>query len=306
MKLTQLLGEYLDYLEIEKNRSKKTCLNYQHYLSRFLDWSKVTSPAQINDEVIRRYRLWLNRLENQSGQPLKKITQNYHVIALRGFLKYLAKRGIETLASDRIELGKVASRDIDFLEADEIERFLSSPETKNLSGKRDLAILEILFSTGLRVSELCQLNRDSLNLRDDDSFSVRGKGEKTRVVFLSAKAKKAIKDYLAARGDIDEALFVRMPRGKRPPISSDLRLTPRSIQRLVKKYAVKAGLTKDIHVHTLRHSFATDLLRNGADLRSVQALLGHANITTTQIYTHVTDKQLGEVHQAFHARRRKS
>lgn len=303
--VNKFLGEYLDYLEIEKNRSKKTRENYKHYIGRFLDWSGVVKPDDINDEVVRKYRLYLNRLENKNNISLKKATQNYHIIALRGFLKYLARRDVDTMRADKIELGKAPSRDIDFLESEEVERLLSSPNTKDLRGLRDKAILEILFSTGLRVSELCSLNRNSVDLSREE-FSVRGKGDKVRVVFLSSAAKENIKIYLTGRSDVDDALFVRIPKGGDLSKHDNLRLTPRSVQRLVKKYAAAAGLTKDIHPHTLRHSFATDLLRNGADLRSVQALLGHANITTTQVYTHVTDKQLREVHQAFHALRRNS
>ena len=300
--LAKLLNDYLDHVEIEKNRAQKTRENYQRYLTRFLTWAKINSPIQITNEVVRNYRLYLNRLT----PPLKKITQAYHLIALRNFLKYLAKRDVKSLTADKIELGKIGERQIDFMENEEIERLLSAAGDNSIKSLRDRAILELLFSTGLRVSELCSLNRSSVNLKRAE-FSVRGKGDKIRVVFVSDTSKKALENYLAKRKDIDEALFVR--DFKMQDTSSkiqDLRLTPRSIQRIVKHYAAKAGLIKNIHPHTLRHSFATDLLRNGADLRSVQALLGHANVTTTQIYTHVTDTQLKEVHQAFHARRRKS
>lgn len=303
MELKKLLGDYLDYLEIEKNRSKKTRENYQHYLERFLAWSKIKTPPQINEALIRKYRIYLNRHQDNAGKPLKKITQNYHIIALRAFLKYLTRRGIESLGAEKIELAKIEERQIEFLEADELERLLNAPAGTALKTRRDKAILELLFSTGLRVSELCSLNRDSVDRRSDE-FSVRGKGGKIRVVFLSPAAKKALQDYLNKREDVDEALFARIQKVKSQK-DSDLRLTPRSIQRLVKHYAAAAGIAKEIHVHTLRHTFATDLLRNGADLRSVQALLGHASVTTTQIYTHITDTQLKEVHQAFHARRRR-
>lgn len=305
--LTKFLNDYLDYLEIEKNRSQKTLENYERYLKRFLNWAKISSCDQITAELVRKYRLYLNRLGdgNQLNSGLKKITQNYHLIALRNFLKYLAKRDVKTLSADKIELGKTSDRQIDFLESDELERLLNAAQGSSLKVLRDRAILELLFSTGLRVSELCNLDGDSINLRNEE-FSVRGKGGKIRLVFLSAQAKKALADYLTKRKDIiDEALFVRIPRSKLQVLSSKLRLTPRSIQRIVKYYAVKAGLTKNIHPHSIRHSFATDLLRNGADIRSVQALLGHANVTTTQIYTHVTDTQLRDVHKAFHARRRR-
>ncbi len=303
MNLNQLLKDYLDYLEIEKNRSQKTRENYERYLKRFLAWAKIASPGQISADLVRNYRLHLNRV----NPPLKKISQNYHLIALRNLLKYLAKRDVKTLTADKIELGQAGERQIDFLENEEVERLLDSARGNSLKSGRDKAMLELLFSTGLRVSELCSLNRDSVNLKNGE-FAVRGKGDKVRVVFLSEHAKKALADYLDKRKDINEALFARIRNqelGIRNNQDSESRLTPRSVQRLVKYYAAKAGLVKNIHPHTLRHSFATDLLRNGADLRSVQALLGHANVTTTQIYTHVTDTQLKEVHRAFHARRRK-
>jgi site-specific recombinase XerD len=292
MDIKNLLGDYLDHLEIEKNRSIKTRVNYERYLKRFIEFSKITKSEQISQDLVRQYRLWLNRL------GIKKNTQNYHLIALRSFLKYLAKRDIETLSADKIELGKLSERQVVFLEENELGRLLDSTD-KSL---RDKAILELLFSTGLRVSELCGLNRDSINLRSGE-FSVRGKGDKVRLVFISETAKEAIKNYLEKREDIDEALFVRQI--KNPAKEDKLRLTSRSVERLVKSYAVKAGLVKKITPHSLRHSFATDLLMNGADIRSVQALLGHSNITTTQIYTHITDRQLKEVHQAFHGKRRK-
>jgi len=301
MNIQSLFKDYLDYLEIEKNRSKKTTENYARYLKRFLNWSKISSADEISADVVRNYRLHLNRIT----PPLKKITQTYHLIALRNFLKYLAKRDVKTLTADKIELGKSGDRHIDFLENEEIERLLTSANGNSTKVLRDKAVLELLFSTGLRVSELCSLNRDSVNLKLGE-FAVHGKGDKIRMVFLSESAKKAVADYLDKRKDIDEALFVSAISDKRLAISKKLRLTARSVQRMIKYYAAKAGIVKDVHPHTLRHSFATDLLRNGADLRSVQALLGHANVTTTQIYTHVTDTQLKEVHRAFHARRRRA
>jgi site-specific recombinase XerD len=304
--LAGLLNDYLDYLEIEKQRSVRTRENYDHYLSRFLAWGKFSRASDITDETVRQYRLYLNRVHDEHGRPLKRSTQNYHIIALRGFLKYLAKRNVASLAPERIELGRLPDRDVDFLESVELERLLHAPDTRTARGRRDRALLEMLFSTGLRVSELCALNREAVEAQSARSLSVRGKGGKIRVVFLSADARASLAQYLKERADIDEALFVRIPKSERAAReSSDLRLTPRSVQRIVKKYAAKAGITKSVHPHTLRHSFATDLLRNGADLRSVQALLGHSSITTTQIYTHVTDEQLKEVHEAFHARRRK-
>ncbi len=304
--ISELLKDYLDYLEIEKNRSIKTRVNYERYLKRFLEFSKVSKPDQISQDLVREYRLWLNR------QSLKKNTQNYYLIALRNFLKYLAKRDIKTLSADKIELGKQSERQVSFLEGNEIERLLAAPGSNSFKELRDKAILEILFSTGLRVSELCNLNRDSLNLKSGE-FAVRGKGDKVRLVFLSDTAKEAIKSYLEKRSDVDPALFIRCKKNFSAQGGSayggnkadDLRLTSRSIERLMKYYAAKAGLSKRVSPHTIRHSFATDLLMNGADIRSVQELLGHSNITTTQIYTHVTDKQLREVHQAFHGKQRK-
>lgn len=307
MDTESLLNDYLNYLEIEKNRSPKTVENYGRYLKRFLGWARVSSADQITAETVRSYRLYLNRVR----PPLKKISQNYHLISLRNFLKYLAKRDIKTLTADKIELGPGGGRQVDFLESEEIERLLNAARDNTVKARRDRAMLELLFSTGLRVSELCSLDRDSVDLKRGE-FAVKGKGGKTRLVFLSDKAKRAVADYLAERKDIDEALFVRnikykipaRPAGGSNSKNDDLRLTPRSIQRIIKHYAAKAGLVKNINPHTLRHSFATDLLRNGADIRSVQALLGHASVTTTQIYTHVTDTHLKEVHRAFHARQR--
>lgn len=291
-----LLKDYLDYLEIEKNRSIKTRVNYERYLKRFLEFSKISKPEQISQDLTRRYRLWLNRT------GIKRNTQNYHLIALRNFLKYLAKRDIKVLSADKIELGRQSERQVIFLENNELERLLNAPNGGSFKTLRDRAILELLFSTGLRVSELCALNRDSINLKSGE-FAVRGKGDKIRLVFLSETAKEALKNYLKKRGDVDEALFVR--NIKNPAKSDNLRLTTRSIERLVKHYAAKAGLSKKATPHSLRHSFATDLLMNGADIRSVQELLGHSSITTTQIYTHITNKQLREVHQVFHGKQRK-
>ena len=289
--LKHLKTEFLEYLEIEKGRAVKTIQNYDHYLTRFFQFRKMTSCGSITEIAVREFRLSLNRL------GIKQKTANYYLIALRAFLKFLRKRGIESLNPERIELAKVGQRDLDLITHDELNRLMQSPKGEGLQALRDRALLELLFSTGLRVSELCALNRD-LDLSREE-FSVRGKGEKIRVVFLSSAAKQAIKAYEHKRGDIEEALFVQMSR------NGAGRLTPRSVERLIKQYAVKAGITRKVTPHTLRHSFATDLLQNGADLRSVQALLGHANIATTQVYTHVTDKHLREVHRAFHGKRRK-
>ncbi|MCX6813259.1 MAG: tyrosine-type recombinase/integrase [Candidatus Azambacteria bacterium] len=304
MNINDLLKDYLDYLEIEKNRSIKTRVNYERYLKKFLQFSKISKPEQISQDLTRQYRLWLNRqpIRQAQGKTLKKNTQNYHLIALRNFLKYLAKRDLKVLSADKIELGRQSERQVIFLENSELERLLDVPDNDSFKSLRDQAILELLFSTGLRVSELCGLNRDSINFKSGE-FAVRGKGDKVRLVFLSEIAKTALKNYLQKRQDVDEALFIR--NIKNPAKSDNLRLTSRSVERLIKYYAAKAGLSKKVTPHTLRHSFATDLLMNGADIRSVQALLGHSNITTTQIYTHITDKQLREVHQAFHGKRRR-
>jgi len=306
MDIQKLKTEFLEYIEIEKGRSLKTVENYDRYLKRFLDFSKAKKPGDITDETIRKFRLWLNRqpapTENKaSPETLKKKTQNYYLIALRGFLKYLNKRNIPSLPPERIELAKTPERSLDLISADELERLLRAPDENNLKSLRDRAILELLFSTGLRVSELCSLSRD-LDLSKDE-FSVRGKGEKVRVVFLSEQARDMLKEYLSKRKDMDDALFVNL--GKKSSQNNSLRLSPRSVERIVSYYAIKAGISKQVTPHILRHSFATDLLQNGADLRSVQQMLGHSNISTTQIYTHLTDKHLRDVHKNFHSKRRK-
>lgn len=298
--LKRLKTDFLEYLEIERGRSIKTIENYDRYLSSFLSFLKSDNPKSITDEKIREYRMSLNRKQTREG-TLKKRTQNYYLISLRAFLKYLAKRGVEAISPERIELAKVSQRSLDLISSGELKRLLNSPSTSTLSGLRDRAILETLFSTGLRVSELCSLNTD-LDLNKDE-FSIRGKGEKIRVVFLSESAKKAIKIYLDKREDFEDALFVNIKSdnfGKKKVASAPTRLTPRSIERLVKHYAIKSGITKKVTPHVIRHSFATDLLSNGADLRSVQAMLGHSNISTTQVYTHVTDKHLRDIHKRFH------
>lgn len=293
--LRKLKVEFLEYLEIEKGRSELTVRNYDHYLERFLDWSEVKTPQQISSDLVRRFRLYLNRYEDGKGQKMKRITQEYYVIALRGFLKYMSHRDIETLSSDKIELGKARDREVEFLELEEVERLLSVTQDVSVKDARDRAILELLFSTGLRVSELTGLDIANINLKSGE-FSVRGKGGKIRLVFLSDSAKNAIICYLKKRTDLSPALFVSF--GKNGDYQ---RLTPRSVQRIVKKYATMAGIVKNITPHTLRHSFATDLLRNGADIKSVQAMLGHSSITTTQVYTHVTDRHLKDIHHRFHS-----
>lgn len=310
MKLSELKRQFLEHIEIEKGRSLKTVENYNHYISRFLDFAKTEDPKSITDEMLREYRLWLNR--QSAGvvagrtETLKKKTQNYYLIALRAFLKYLIKRGVESLPPERIELAKVSERSLDLISTDELDRLMRAPldayEKEKDPNKarmylRDRAILELLFSTGLRVSELCALNADIDLSRDE--LSVRGKGEKVRVVFLSNTAKDAVRAYLKARKDMDEALFLDGRSNKMH------RISPRDVQRHLKSYVARAGITSVVTPHTIRHVFATDLLSNGADLRSVQALLGHANISTTQIYTHITDTHLRDIHKTFHGKRRK-
>ena len=293
---------FLEYVEIEKGRSLKTVVNYDHYLTRFIDFSKAKSCEDITAETVRSYRLWLNRQATgrlrTGSATLKKKTQNYHLIALRAFLKFLAKRGIVALSPEHIELAKVGERQIDLISPEELGRLLDVTKGTDLKSLRDRAILELLFSTGLRVSELCSLTRD-IDFTAD-SFSVRGKGEKVRVVFLSDEAKRSIKAYLAKRADVEDSLFVRVPGVEMKGWQKQQALTSRSVERIIKHYAIKAGISKKVTPHVIRHCFATDLLGNGADLRSVQMLLGHANIATTQIYTHVTDAELGRIHKQFH------
>ncbi len=295
MDLRQLKREYLEYLEIERGRSLKTVENYNRYLSSFLNFTKTDKPQGITDETVRQYRLWLNRQTTNTDATLKKRTQNYYLIALRGFLKYLVKREIKSLPPERIELAKVSERSLDLISIEELKRLLEAPDIKTLNGLRDKALLGLLFSTGLRVSELCALNSD-IDLKKDE-MSVRGKGDKVRVVFFSESAKQAVKHYLSKRKDMNEALFVSENTKIRKENS---RLTTRSVERIVKQYAIKAGITKKVTPHIIRHSFATDLLQNGADLRSVQMMLGHSNISTTQIYTHMTDKHLKDMHKKYH------
>jgi site-specific recombinase XerD len=309
MDLQQLKREFLEHLEIERGRSLHTIRNYDHYLERFLEFSKAKKPADVTEQSVRDFRLWLNRQNGTRGaggrsESMKRKTQNYYLIALRAFLKFLRKRDVESLQPERIELAKVPERSLDLISAAELERLMKAPDPATPAGLRDRAILELLFSTGLRVSELCSLDAD-LDLSKDE-FSIRGKGEKVRVVFLTPSAKTALQEYLKTRKDMDDALFVQYGKVRRDTEKAggqkSLRLTSRSVERLVKQCAIKAGITKKVTPHVIRHSFATDLLSNGADLRSVQALLGHANIATTQVYTHVTDRHLHEVHQRFHSR----
>lgn len=307
MKLSKHLRPFLEYLEIEKGRSPLTVRNYDFYLNRFIEWAKDPAASEVDYEKIRQYRLFLNRLEDPERGPLKKNTQNYHLIALRSFLKYLARHDVQTMAPEKIELARQGAREPAFLEAMDLERLLDAPtksDAPDILQKRDRAILELFFSTGMRVSELVNLKRDQINLERDE-FSVRGKGDKVRVVFISHQARYWLKQYLALRKDESPYLFARHDRAAGSHNDAEAQpITPRSMERLVKHYASAAGIPKKVSPHTLRHSFATDLLMNGADLRSVQSMLGHASITTTQVYTHITNQQLRDVHQAFHAKRR--
>ncbi len=300
--LKQLKTQFLEYIEIEKGRSLKTVENYDHYLTRFLNFTKNDNPEKINDTIIREFRLWLNRQptghHKDKYETLSKKTQNYYLIAIRAFLKYLARQGISSLPSERIELAKTGERSLDLITPTELSRLLESPNGTELKDLRDKAILELLFSTGLRVSELASLTAD-INL-DSDELSIRGKGGKVRVVFISDEAKKCVKRYLSARKDMSDALFVQIGNQINKKNKSIEGLNRRSIERIVKTHAIKAGISKKVTPHVMRHMFATDLLSNGADLRSVQTLLGHSSIVTTQIYTHVTDKHLRDVHKKFH------
>lgn len=315
--LQKYITEFLEYLEIEKNRSQKTIQNYDFYLKRFLGWSGAKKPSDITDDAIRKFRLHLNRLENPRGGELKKSTQNYHVIALRSFLKYLSKRDVRTLTAEKIELAKIPERQVEFLDRNDLERMLAAPldeagahppsngsdPNPTILRLRDKAILELLFSTGLRVSECASLTIRNVNLERDE-FTVRGKGQKLRIVFLSKQATYWLKEYLERRSDISPFLFVSHDRAKKA--REETPLTPRSIQRLVNRYARKAGITKHVTPHTMRHSFATDLLLNGADIRSVQSMLGHSSITTTQIYTHITNQRLRDIYSQYHDKKRES
>jgi site-specific recombinase XerD len=295
------LADFLDYMEVEKGRSLKTIENYSLYLNRFYEFAGDIKVGKIDLDMVSKWRKWLNRYKGDDGREVSKTTQNYHLIALRSFLKYLARRDVKALAPEKIELASSKRPQVSFLDADEVMALFDACDTNNIIGLRDRAILELLFSTGLRVSELVKLNIDSINL-DKGEFSIRGKGQKDRPVYVSDSAKEAIHNYLKQRKDNYEALFVQASKRKNEEDVTISRLTTRTIQRIVERYRTKAGITKHVTPHTLRHSFATDLLGNGADLRSVQSLLGHANIATTQIYTHVTDPQLKEIHKKFHSK----
>lgn len=303
------INDFLEYLEVERGLSQATVANYSFYLHKFAEFAKengASSPAKITKQLVHKYRLWLNRQKTAQDEYLKKNTQNYHLIALRGFLKYLVKNDIKTLEPEKIELAKQEQRQVDFLEGSDLDRILEAPfqiKQPEIIKLRDKAILELFFSTGLRVSELTKLKIDSVNLNKSE-FSVRGKGAKVRIVFLSDDARDWLKKYLDKRQDVNPYLFVGHDKGSGGR-GEEEGLTPRSVQRLVQKYAKVAGITKQVTPHTMRHSYATDLLMGGADIRSVQAMLGHSSITTTQVYTHITDQQLRDVHRAFHGKKRK-
>lgn len=300
MLLSKTKTDFLEYLEIEQNRSQKTISNYDHYLTRLIDFAGDIELKDINSELIRKWRLWLNRLGTNTSDELGKLTQNYHLIAFRSFLKYCAKRDLQAMAPEKIELARTFKKQVTFLNQDELDRLFAQPDVNTLTGARDRAIMELLFSSGLRVSELVNLNKDHINLKRRE-FMVRGKGQKDRPVFISDEAAKWIENYLKMRKDNLSALFVSLSAVKKISNSGQFgRLSARSVQRLINRYALLAGITKHVSPHTLRHSFATDLLMNGSDLRAVQAMLGHSNISTTQIYTHVTDTHLKSVHQKYH------
>lgn len=301
MYTSELLLDYVENIEIEKGRSAHTAENYTLYIERFIEFTNDIEVEKITSEIIRKYRLWLNRYRNNNGDELSTITQNYHLIALRGFLAYLSKRDIKSLSPEKIELPKISRRQVTFLNYDEIERLVSTINTNDEVSLRDRAIVELLFSSGLRVSELVNLNRDHINTARRE-FVVRGKGQKDRPVFISEGASQHVNNYLKARIDNLPPLFISYSNNGNPTMTGNFRrLTPRSIQRIINKYTRLAGITKHVSPHTMRHSFATDLLMNGADLRSVQTMLGHSSIATTQIYTHVTDEHLREVHEKFHS-----
>jgi len=300
------ISAFLEYLEVEKGSSSLTIRNYRHYLTRFLLWleKQGIKPTlqSIKPEVIHNYRLYLSRLVDRDGRNLSRKTQGYHSIALRSFLKWCLKNDFEVMSPEKIELPKISERQVKFLTGKEVDRLLSAPSLSNIVGKRDKAILEVLFSTGLRVSELVSLNRDNVDIKRRE-FGVVGKGGRARVVFLSSRAASYLDEYLKARDDNFKPLFIRHSRNLAPNLKDNqMRLTARSVQRILKKYSRKVKLPFDATPHVLRHSFATDLLMAGADIRSVQEMLGHKNIQTTQIYTHVTHRHLKEIYDTYHGR----
>ena len=296
----KLKTDFLEHLEVEQGRSQKTIRNYDHYLTRLIDFGGDITIDEITPEFVRKWRLWLNRLGTNTADELQKNTQNYHLIALRSFLKFCAKRDIDAMPAEKIELAKSVRKQVTFLTPEELERLFGVPKIATEQGLRDRAILELLFSSGLRVSELVGLDIDHVNLKRKE-FMVRGKGQKDRPIFVSDTAADWLSKYLEKRSDNSQPLFIRYSGRKTVTTSGDhMRLTARSVQRLVARSALLAGITKHVSPHTLRHSFATDLLMNGADIRSVQVMLGHSDISTTQIYTHVTDPHLKAIHEKYH------
>lgn len=293
--------QFLEHLKMERGRSDKTIENYNRYLERFFAFSKIKTVSQISETQIQAFRLHLatqpGSKTGSSVEPMKLQTQNYYFIALRSFLTFLKTKSIEVISPDCITLAKVPERSIDTISPTELAQLLAAPQTKTLEGKRDRAILELLFSTGLRISELCALSIADIDTERNE-FQVRGKGDSTRVVFLSETAKKYLEEYLAARTDGEEALFVRY--GRKANDGGDARLSVRAVQRLVKSYALKAGISQTVTPKVIRHSFATDLLSSGADLRFVQALMGHTTIGTTQVYARMSDTNLQKVHNKYH------
>lgn len=301
MYTSELIQDYIEHLEVEGGRSRKTAENYRLYLERFVEFTEDIQVGKITSEIVRKYRLWLNRYKNFNEEELAIITQSYHLIALRGFLHYLSNRDIVTLAPDKIILPKVSRKQVTFLYQDEVKRLIDQIDTTNEQGVRDRAVVELLFSSGLRVSELVGLNRDHVNTKRRE-FMVRGKGQKDRPIFISQVAADYVTDYLEMRQDSLVPLFISYSRNVSPDTTGDYRrLTARSIQRILSNYARLAGITKHVSPHTMRHSYATDLLMNGADIRSVQSMLGHSSISTTQVYTHVTDEHLREVYERYHS-----
>ena len=292
--------DFLEYLEIEQNRSQRTIANYDHYLTRLIDFAGDISIDDLDPELIRKWRLWLNRLGTNTSEELSTLTLNYHLIALRSFLKFCAKRDIQAMNAAKIELAKTHRKQVTFLNEEELESLFAQPDTTNELGLRDRAILELLFASGLRVSELVGLNKGHINLKRRE-FMVRGKGQKDRLIFVSTSAADWILKYLDHRSDNSTALFIRYSGVKKTDLSGNYqRLTARSVQRMIARYALLAGITKHVSPHTMRHSFGTDLLMNGADLRTVQVMLGHSNISTTQIYTHITDPHLKSAYEKYH------
>lgn len=302
--LDKLINRYLSNIEVEKNYSLYTVRNYKHYLSVFRNWFEKNYQQEyiqrLTSEIVRHYRLYLTHYNDIQGRTLSKATQSYYIISLRAFLKYLSRKGIKSLSADNVDLPKAESRSLKFLSREQVERLLSMPDLQKPEGLRDRAILEVLFSTGLRVSEMAKLDRDKIDLKQRE-FGIIGKGRRPRVVFLTERSAGWLDRFIKSREDVNKPLWIRFSGKKSDPTSSSekMRLTVRSIQRIVEKYRLMAGLPIKVSPHVLRHSFATSLLQNGADLRSVQEMLGHKNVSTTQIYTHVTNPQLKQIHDKY-------